>query len=179
MPGDGPFSILSRRRALKLLLGAGGVVAGGVGGLAWLRGAAPAVDGLRCLDAQEYRTFAALAEAAFPDGAVFPAGAGQVDLARAFDGYLADEPDWARTEAKQALLLLEFGPVLFARRLVTFSNLPPAERLTHFESWGVADSDVRRQVAVGFRKFLSLVFYDQPEVWPAMHYEGPLIKAAP
>lgn len=164
------LNVLSRRRVLKLSLSAGGLLAmGGAGGLWALRGRAPEVAGLRQLTAHEHRTFAALAEAAFP------AGAGRVDLARAFDTFLADEPPWNVEDLKRALFLLEFGPVIFERRLATFSRLPVAERLAHFERWAVSDSLVRRQVAVAFRKFMCLIFYDTPEVWPHIGYDGPPI----
>ena len=170
------FGVLSRRRVLKLSLSAGGLlVAGGAGALWALRGRAPAVPGLRALAPHEYRTFSALADAAFPGEGVLPVGARSLDLARRLDEFLADEPPWNVDDMKRALLLLELGPVLFDRRLVTFSNLPAAERLAHFERWGVSDSLVRRRVSTAFRKFLGLVFYDSPAVWPHIGYEGPAI----
>lgn len=172
-----PFGAISRRTLLKVSLGAGGLLAGGIGGLFAVRGSAPAVSGLSVLSPHEYRTMSALAAAMFPDA--LPNGASGADLARAFDGYLADEPDWARNEAKQALLLLELGPVLFERRLTTFSNLELTERVAHFERWGQSENGLRRQVATGFRKFLCLVFYDQPVAWSAIGYEGPLRPEAP
>jgi len=174
----GVTSTLPRRRLLKLLGGGVGVVAGGAAGLFALRGSAPPIAGLAALSAHEYRTMAALAGAMFPSSTL-PAGAPQLDLARAFDGYLADEPAWARDEARQALLLLELGPILFERRLTTFSNLSVDERVAHFTRWGESDSGLRRQVAAGFRKFLCLVFYDQPAAWPALAYEGPMLPGAP
>lgn len=178
MSGPGrPFALLSRRGLLKGLLAGGGTLAAGAGGLLALRGSAPAVEGLRALDAHGYRTFAALARAAFPD--LRPGGAleATLDLARAFDGYLADEPAHARAEARQALTLLEFGPLVFERRLATFSNLAPDEALAHFATWGASPREVQRQVASGFRRFMAMVFYDQPAVWPSIGYDGPLIKA--
>lgn len=171
-----PFGVVSRRRLLRVALGAGGLVAGGVGSLFALRGTAPRVEGLSVLSPHEYRTMASLAAALFPAGEALPVGAPSVDLARAFDGYLADEPSWAQNEAKQALTLLELGPVVFERRFATFSNLSVAERVAHFERWGVSDSGLRRQVATGFRKFLCLLFYDQPSVWPRLGYEGPMVQ---
>ena len=170
---------VTRRRLLKLAAGAGGAVVAGGAGLFALRGSAPAVKDLRVLTAHEYRTMASLASALLPRGGPFALGAEDVDLGRRFDGYLADEPAWAQTDAKAGLLLLEMGPVLFDRRLSTFSELDAAERLAHFGTWGTSGLALRRQVAVGFRKFLSLVFYDQPDVWPALRYEGPLIKESP
>jgi len=172
------LSFLSRRRVLSLALGAGGLAAGGAAGLFALRGSAPKVPGLRCLSDHHYRTLAALAAVAFPEGGAFPLGAGAMDLARAFDGYLADEPPWARDDLGNALVLLEFGPVLFERRFKTFSNLGEDERLAHFERWATSETLLRRQVAMGLRKFLSLVFYDRPEVWPSIGYDGPLAGAA-
>lgn len=173
------FAVLSRRRLLKVGLGAGGLVAASGLGLWGLRGAAPAVEGLRVLTAHEYRTLAKLAEAVLPDGEVFAEGASIVDLARAFDGFLADEPQWNIDDLKRALFLLELGPVVFERRLATFSNLSADERRAHFERWASASSDTRRQVAVAFRRFLFLVFYDQPAVWPRLGYDGPLIRGTP
>jgi len=162
---------------LKLGLGAGGLLLMGGGGAWALRGQAPAVAGLRILTAHEYRTLSKLAEVALPDGEVFAHGAGAVDLARAFDGYLADEPPWNIEDLKRALLLLEFGPLLFDRVPRTFSNLEPAERLAHFQRWSVAGTELRRVVATAFRKFLLLVFYDSPEAWKHIGYDGPLIRA--
>lgn len=169
-------ALLSRRRALQALLGIGGLAAGGTAGLFALRGSAPDVAGLKVLSAQSFRTFKSLAEAVFSGGPPNLADASD-ELARMFDGYLADEPKWAQDEAQQALSLLELGPVIFERRLATFSHLSVAERLTHFEQWTLSDTGIRRQAATGFRKFLCLVFYDRPATWPLISYDGPLIRA--
>lgn len=169
------FSILSRRRFLRLSLAAGGFLVAGGAGLLALLGGAPAVPALRALGAREYRTLAQLARALFPQGGAFPVGAEDVDLARAFDAFLADEPEWNRRDLSRALLLLELGPVLFEGRLRTFSRLPPAEALAHFERWSEG-GETRRQVATAFRKFLALVFYDTPAVWPHIGYDGPLAR---
>lgn len=169
------FSVLSRRKLLGATLAAGVLVFGGGASALALRGTAPGVDALRALSDQEYRTLASLARALFPAGGAFAFSASDVDLARAFDGFLADEPEWNQADLKKALLLLEFGPMIFERRAVTFSHLAEAERLAHFERWMESDSLLRRQVATAFRKFLTLVFYDQPGVWGAIGYDGPLV----
>ena len=169
------FSIVSRRRFLALALTAGGALGGGgAAGLWLLRGQAPPVTGLRCLSAHEYRTLARLVEALFPAGGSFATSGDDIALARAFDAFLADEPEHNRRDLKRALLWLELGPVLYERRMVTFSNIAPAERLAHFDAWAESDDDTRRQVTVAFRKFLSLVFYDQPAVWSSIGYDGPV-----
>lgn len=168
------FSILSRRRFLRLGLAAGSVLLLGGGGLFALLGWPPRVRGLRALSDREHRTLALLARAVLPQGGAFPAGAEDVDLARAFDDFLADEPEWNRTDLRRALVLLELGPILFEARLRTFSRLSSEERLLHFERWSGAGL-LRRQVATAFRRFLALVFYDSPAVWPGIGYDGPLV----
>ena len=172
----GGRSIFSRRRFLGLALGGGSaVLMGGVAGLAWLRGRAPAAAGLRCLTDHQYRTLSQLALALFPPEGGFSLGAEGMDLARSFDAFLADEPEWNRSDLGKGLFLLEYGPVIFERRLVTFSHLPAAERLAHFERWN-GGGLVRRQLALALRRFLTLVFYDRPEVWPHIGYDGPLVR---
>jgi hypothetical protein len=168
------FAIVSRRRFLRLSLAAGAFLLAGGG--AWVlarRGPAP---GLRVLTDREYRTLAQLARALFPEGGAFPVGASDVDLARAFDAFLADEPEWNRTDLSRALFLLELGPFLFERRLRAFSGLSAEERLAHFQRWGEGGL-LRRQVATAFRRFLALAFYDTPAVWPHIGYDGPLVAA--
>ncbi len=171
------LGFISRRRWLKWSLrglGAVAAVAAGGGGLLLsLRGCAPDVSGLTVLGAHQYRTLANLARVSLPAGGPFAAGADDFDLARLFDGYLADEPAANAEALSLALHWIEFGPVVHDGRAKTFSNLPAAEQLAHWESWAVADDVERRMVSIALRKFLNLVFYDQPEVWPHLGYPGP------
>ncbi len=169
-----PFGMLSRRGVIKAALASGGVLAAGAGGLFALRGSAPAVDGLKVLSAHGYRTMKHLAASCFPELRIEPP---RLDLARAFDGYLADEPAIAQKEAGQALLLLEYGPLSFEGSLKTFSHLDHDAALSHFNRWSSADSLLRRQVAAGLRRFCSLLFYDHPATWAAIGYEGPAVPA--
>ncbi|MEZ4219860.1 MAG: hypothetical protein R3B13_02955 [Polyangiaceae bacterium] len=175
----GFFGFLSRRRALRLALGAGATLLAGAGGLRALRGDAPPVDGLRALGVHEYRTLDALAQIHLPIGGPFEPGAAGLDLARVFDTFLADEHPENIRDLRRALTLLEFGPLLFERRLVTFSNLAPDARLRHWLEWGASESLLRRQVAFAFRKFLSFVFYDTPTIWKHIGYPGPSLRGAP
>ena len=168
--------IFSRRRFLRVSLAAGGAVVLGSAGVLALLGRVPGVAGLRVLSPRQYRTLSLLALAAFPEGEGFPRGARDADLARRFDEFLADEPAWNQDDLRTGLTLLELGPLVFERRLTTFSRLGPAERLAHFERWGQGRL-VQRQVALALRKFLSLAFYDRPEAWPAIGYDGPLLPA--
>ena len=150
----------------------GAVLMGGGFGLWRLRGTAPGVAGLKTLSAHEHRTMKALAATIVPRGGPFELGADDFDLARAFDNFLADEPPENISDLKRALLLVEYGPVLFERRWITFSNLDSAGQLQHWEGWGQSQNMVRRQVSIAFRKFVGLVFYDHTRVWPSVGYDG-------
>lgn len=177
-PAEGrlPFfsGLVSRRRLLKLGLAGGGVLLAGGSGLLAVRGAAPEATGLKVLSDHQYLTLAALARTHLPQGGPFPEGADDFDLARAFDAFLADEPERNVRDLGLALTLVELGPVLFDRRLTTFPRLSPEAQLVHWERhWTTSRSLLRRKAATAFRKFLALVFYDQPEVWPRIGYPGP------
>lgn len=174
-----PLAFLTRRRFLALAGGTAAVVGGTAAGLLYLRGSAEPVDGLRTLTAQGYRTIAAVALTHLPPGGPIADGAEEAQLARAFDGWLADEhPDVIR-DLTLALHLIEYGPLIFEGQGATFSNLAPAARLSHWEGWLYAEDDTRRQLAVALKKFLALVYFDRPEAWPAIGYSGPSFHGMP
>lgn len=174
---EGLFSFLSRRRFLKISLVAGGTVLGvGGGGLLALRGSAPRVEGLRVLDAHEYRTLQSLIEVMLPKTDAIPIDAAGMDLPRAFDDFLADEPTHNVKDLQKALVLIEFGPLVFDKKLTTFSRLDAAERTEHWNEWGVSANLLRRQVSIAMRKFFNLVYFDREDVWPYIGYPGPSLK---
>lgn len=173
-PGSGPFAFLGRRRFLKYGLIGGGLVLGGVsGGLLALRGSAPSVAGLAVLSAHQHRTLRLLTEATF-SGGPYPMDLEAWDLARAFDGFLVDEPAQNIDDLSMALTLIEFGPLLYDGRATVFWRLSAEERLSHWRSWAVSDDLLQRQVSRAFQKFLNLMVYDRPEVWPYLGYDGTL-----
>jgi hypothetical protein len=174
---DGLFSFLSRRRFLKVSLVAGGAILGaGGGGLLALRGRAPGVEGLRVLDAHEYRTLQSLVQVMLPKTDAIPIDAASMDLPRAFDTFLADEPEQNVKDLQKALVLVEFGPLAFDKKLTTFSRLDASERSEHWNQWAVGDNLLRRQVSIAMRKFFNLVYFDREEVWPHIGYPGPSMK---
>ena len=171
---DGLFSFLSRRKFLKAGLVAGGALLGvGGGGLLILRGSAPKVDGLQVLDAHEYQTVKSLVEIMFPRTDAIPIDVEPMDLPRAFDEFLMGEPKHNVKDLKKALVLIEFGPLVFDHRISTFSRLDPEARMAHWKGWATSDSLLRRQVSVAMRKFFNLVFFDREAVWPFIGYPGP------
>ncbi len=177
---DGLFSFLSRRRFLKVSLVAGGAVLGVAGGgLLVLRGRAPNVEGLRLLDAHEYRTLQSLVEVMLPKTDTIPIDVLPMDLPRAFDDFLADEPEHNIQDLRKALVLIEFGPLAFDKQVTTFSRLDVDERTEHWNDWALSDNLLRRQVSIAMRKFFNLVYFDHEEVWPYIGYPGPSMKRTP
>lgn len=177
---EGLFSFLSRRRFLRVSLVAGGAILGlGGGGLLALRGRAPKVDGLRVLDAHEYRTLQSLVEVMLPKTDAIPIDAASMNLPRAFDDFLADEPEHNIKDLQKALALIEFGPLVFDKRVTTFSRLDVDERGAHWSAWARSDNLLRRQVSIAMRKFFNLVYFDHEEVWSYIGYPGPSMKRAP
>lgn len=168
-------SLFSRRRFLRWGLGGAGLLVTGAGGLLALRGSAAEVTGLRCLTDHEFRTFEAIAGAIIPRGGPFEPGAADAGLGRAFDDFLADEPAAQVRDVKSALLLAEYGPLLFDGRFTTLSRLSEADRVEHWAGWASSRLAARRQVSVAFRKFVAMVFYDRPEAWALVNYDGPLL----
>jgi len=172
----GPFAAISRRRWLKLGLGAiGGLIGLGAGGLAWVRGCAPSVSGLRVLDDHEHQTLRHLVVVLF-GARIYGQDVAAMDLPRAFDGFLADSPEDDVSDLRSAITLLEIGPVIDRKHASPFSRLSDEERTAFFRGWMEGDDVLRRQVALAFRKFFSLVMFDRPEVWPGIGYPGPSLE---
>ena len=174
----GPFAFLSRRRWLKVALGAGGALLAGGGGLwYWIRGSAPHVEGLHVLADHEHRTLSALVEALFgARGEGGPIDVAALDLPRAFDDFLVGEPDKNVSDLHDAITFLEISPFLSEPRLATpFSRLAVEERRAVFRGLMTSEELLRRQVALAFRKFFNLVFYDREELWSHIHYPGPAL----
>jgi hypothetical protein len=174
------FGRLSRRQLL--LAAAGGTmaaVAGGAGGLAWLRGGAPEVSGLTILSSRAYETLQCIALAHIPPGGAFENSAADRDLPRLFDTFLADEPVRIQRNAKLAILVVEYGPLRYDGRLTSFSNLEPEARIVHWDQWVTSPDPFRQQVSLAFRKFFSLAFYDHPDAWQHIGYHGPSYSPPP
>jgi hypothetical protein len=174
---EGLFGFLSRRRFLKASLVAGGAILGvGGGGLLALRGRAPSVDGLRVLDDHEYQTLESLVQVMLPTTDEIPIDVASMDLPRAFDAFLTGEPEHNVKNLRKALVLVEFGPLVFDKNITTFSRLPVDERTEHWNSWGTSDRLLQRQVSIAMRKFFNLVYFDHEKVWPYIGYPGPSLK---
>ena len=61
------------------------------------------------------------------------------------------------------LLLVEFGPPLFARKWTRFSAMPVPEAQAYIEPWAVAGG-LRTALYMGLRALVFMAFYQHPDV---------------
>ena len=77
-----------------------------------------------------------------------------------------------------ALGLLELVPGgLFATR--RFSTLPVEEAAEVLDAWATSRIGVRRQIHMALRKSARFLWYDRPETWGALGYDGPQVGSMP
>jgi len=77
-----------------------------------------------------------------------------------------------------ALLLVEWGPLLFDLRFARFTTLGADEQDASLRSWMTSRLALRRTAFLGLRNLCFLGWYSQPESWSLIGYQGPLIRRA-
>jgi hypothetical protein len=100
--------------------------------------------------------------------------AGRV-AARELDAFLATDGADQVAELALALGVLEFAPggVGDTRR---FSRLPRDEARDLLEAWASSSLGVRRQIHSALRKAARFIWFDRPEAWGDLGYDGPWVK---
>ena len=73
------------------------------------------------------------------------------------------------------LTLFEYSAV--ARYGRPFSRLGDDQRRRYLEGWMTSRITLRRVVYRALRGLCMNTYYQDPKVWPAMHYDGPLVGA--
>ena len=74
-----------------------------------------------------------------------------------------------------ALRLFEWWPFLFELRFTRFSRLDAEARDASLEGWMESRFGVRRLAFMALRNLSILGFWSQPEAWPLIGYQGPLL----
>lgn len=168
----------SRRRFL-VLGGAGALALGAAGiGLSLLaRGYAlrPGEVALG-LGVKELCIARAIVEALLPGGDGMPSGLELSVHQRIDEQVWAAEPA-LRSDMRAALQLLEHAPPLFGvfHRLTALS---PGERVEVLQRMQRSKREVFVQAATAFKQLSHMLYYASPEVWTAIGYDGPWVKAA-
>jgi hypothetical protein len=92
------------------------------------------------------------------------------------DAFLAQGDPVLAGQLRLALLALEH---LGARPLglVRFSRLDPALRLEVIEAWRTSSFGTKRQIAAAVRRVVLFTWYERPDAWEAVGFDGPLAPA--
>jgi len=166
---------LQRRRFLQL--GIAGSVALAVGGsLRWLAFGYRLAPGEACvaLSVKELCIVKAVVGALLPASDRFPSGE-SLGIAQRVDEQVWAAPRSVRSEFGAALQLFEHAPPLhgFAGR---FTSLSSDAQRAYFQRVLVGHNASLRQIGVGLKQIVHMLYYARPEVWPALGYEGPFVE---
>jgi hypothetical protein len=74
-----------------------------------------------------------------------------------------------------ALRLFEYGPILFDFTFARFSRMTPEQQDVSLECWMRSRLSLRRQAFMALRNLSMLGYWSQPETWPLIGYQGPLL----
>ncbi len=72
------------------------------------------------------------------------------------------------------LLLFEYAALPGFRR--RFTKLDPARREAYVASWMTSRIAFRRVLYRAIRRLCTNAYYQAPEVWPSIGYDGPLVR---
>ncbi len=75
-----------------------------------------------------------------------------------------------------ALRLFEYAPMLFDLSFSRFSRMTDAQKDASLEAWMTSRLALRRMAFLALRNLAFLGYYSQPETWPRVGYQGPLIE---
>lgn len=75
-----------------------------------------------------------------------------------------------------ALRLFEYAPMLFDLSFSRFSRMTDAQKDASLEAWMTSRLALRRMAFLALRNLAFLGYYSQPETWPLVGYQGPLLE---
>lgn len=95
------------------------------------------------------------------------------------DRYVGYFPVYLRKLFPLGLVLLEFGPILYMRKLQRFTGMSFEEREAYVASWVDSKNAMRRDLIKGVKGLVMVSFYSNPQVMERIGYDiEPHIAAA-
>ena len=88
-------------------------------------------------------------------------------MLREVEGFLPYLPVLLRRGLPLGLELVEFGPLLYARRWQRFSTMTPEDGVRYLAGWQEAGG-LRAALLLGLRTLVFLAFYQHPDVLAAL-----------
>src|SRR5213080_3252273 len=114
-------------------------------------------------------------DALVPRGGPFPLGAADTDLDAALARYFARLHPLGPAGLRLVLRAIEYGAVVFERTR-PFSRLDPAARERALAAGETSRLGPRRQLLASLKLLALMHFYERPEVWPAVGYDGAYLR---
>jgi hypothetical protein len=164
----------SRRAFLKGLAVASAAVGAG-GALSSCGGYEKAPEGLLFLDDKQYAVIRAFADRVVPAGGPYPEGALDTGVVEFFDKFAATDYPEVQKDFKNAIALIEHGPLLLKGKFTRFTDMTPDEQDEYLASWQNSSITLLRGAFLGFKRLCFMGFYINEKVWPSIGYEGPLV----
>ncbi|MCA9771712.1 MAG: hypothetical protein KC466_04840 [Myxococcales bacterium] len=134
----------------------------------------PRTEGLRVFTDKEIHVLRVVMETFLPKTRPEERAPAELGAAEAFDRLLAKAPKRLKKDLKKLLLIVEHGPLLFQAKLSRFTRLEDTERAAYLDHLRTADRAFKQQIYVALLKISFATYYDFPETWPAIAYDGPV-----
>jgi len=164
----------TRRMFLKYLAFAASAVGVGTSFSACAKYEAPP-EGLGFLDDKEYAVISAFADRVVPRGGPYDLGALDTGVVEFFDGFAATDFPEVQKDFRNAITLLEHGPLFITFTFKRFTEMTPEEQDEYLAAWQSSKNALLRGAFVGFKRLCFMGFYINEGVWPHIGYEGPLV----
>lgn len=132
----------------------------------------PAVS-LRFFNSREYATMNAAAERLMGASGLVGPGAERVDVAAHLDDLVADWDTEAQGELRVMLRVFEHGTYLFDLQRKRFTRLAAEQQDQYLAGWMNSTLGARRIVFRALKTLAAGGFYQDPQTWPRIRYEGP------
>jgi hypothetical protein len=138
--------------------------------------AAHAAEGQRFFDAWQTEVLTQIAERMVDSGGEAPS-LRQTGTVASIDRLCGGLDPELSSQLPLALWLFEYAPIVLDLSFSRFTRMSDAEKDASLRAWAESRLGVRRLAFLALRNLCLLGYYSQPECWPAIGYQGPLLGA--
>jgi len=165
---------IGRRAALRRTLTGASLLAGATLLPTGCSGYPEAPAGVHVLTAKELAVVRAVMDTFVPVTADGMLSVDDVGAPLNFDRTLRTATPKVRKELGQLFLIVEHGPIVFARKLSRFTSMSPEDRRAYIDGLMRSDSPFQKTVWIVLKKIALGSYYDLPETWERLGYAGPM-----
>lgn len=134
----------------------------------------PPAEGLRAFNAKEIHVLRLVMDTLLPKTRPEERTPAELRAAEGFDALVATAERRTIDDLKKLLAVVEHGPLFFQGKFRRFTRLDPDERIAYLDHFQTSPRDFKRQIFVALMKITYASYYDLPETWAAIGYDGPV-----